>query len=187
MRTYVMIDAETLALTPNAVVLSFGAVAYTYDEGIFSRIEIFPNLDEQLADGRDLNADTLFWWFRQPPHSRVSIADAQRQSLYVAANAFDEWIKTVYTYHSDRENVFFVANGVDFDLPILSTLMTPFIKVPWEGRPGYRQKICFRTLNNLFGTEIEWPQNQASHTALADAETQAQAHLSLLRKYPRLA
>lgn len=185
MKTFVMVDIETLSLKPNAVVLSIGAAAYNTQYGMIAEFEMFPALDEQIAKGRMIDGDTILWWFKQSQEARDNVANASRAPVATCGNAFNAWVDGVISlYARQPDNLFFVANGTDFDLPILSSLFDGYTTMPWDGRPGYRQKLCWRTLYNIYKNEIEWPINQAKHTALADAVSQAHAHLSLLRKRP---
>jgi hypothetical protein len=185
MRKYVMIDCETLSRRPNAVVLSIGAVIYTLALGIYERIELFPDLDEQFQSGRDVEGETFLWWLKQSSHARDSIVQGHRVSVKESAIQFNHW-KTACIDDSPPRDTFYMANGNDFDLPIISTLFSPYLTPPWEGYPGFRQKLCWRTHHNLFQKDITYQDGKTAHTALADAEAQALAHLSLLRKRPEL-
>jgi hypothetical protein len=181
MNTFVMIDTETLALTPDAVVLSIGAVAYTAERGIFSRFEAFPNLDMQIKAGRRIDADTLTWWFKQSNEAREEVSSATRYAVPGCARDLLSWVQFV-----SSGPTYFMANGTDFDLPILTSLFEG-TQMPWDGRSGYKQKLCWRTLYNLYKAEIEFPTNATKHSALADAEAQGLAHLSLIAKRPYMA
>jgi hypothetical protein len=185
MRKYVMIDCETLSRKPNAVVLSIGAVVYTVALGIYERIELFPDLDEQFKAGRDVEGDTFLWWLKQSSQARDSLVQGERISVKESAIQFNHW-NTVWADDSLPGDKFYMANGNDFDLPIISTLFSPYLAPPWEGYPGFRQKLCWRTHHNLFKKDITYPDGRVAHSALADAEAQALAHLSLLQKRPDL-
>ena len=72
MSTHAMIDIETLATTPEAVVLSVGGVKfnpYTNEEP-HAHLEFRLDIDEQTALGRDIDEGTLQWWAKQPEHIR---------------------------------------------------------------------------------------------------------------------
>lgn len=184
-KTFVQIDCETLALSPNAVVLSIGAAAYDV-AGIFSRIELFPSISEQLAEGREIDDDTFNWWLMQTEAARTSISRGRRASIPTVANQFANWIAPILNYYGGIENTFFSAYGIDFDLPVVSTLLSKHGKLPWEGKDGYRQKVCLRTLQGIYKDDFVWPNKQVAHTALADAESQAEAHILLMRKHHSL-
>lgn len=181
-RTFVQIDTETLALTPNAVVLSIGAVAYDR-HGIFSRIEVFPSISEQVAAGREIDDDTFSWWLMQTEAARRNIATGKRESLEATGQRFSDWYTPILKHYTSIDNTYFSAYGIDFDLPVVTTLLSKYGKLPWEGKDGYRQKLCLRTVQTLYKDDFVWPSKQVAHTALADAESQAEAHLLLMRKH----
>ena len=68
MTTHAMIDIETLATTPEAVVLSVGGVKfdpYTNQEP-HSFLDFKLDIDEQTALSRDIDEGTVEWWAKQP-------------------------------------------------------------------------------------------------------------------------
>jgi hypothetical protein len=63
-----MIDLETMAVSPNAVILSLGAVHFNpwrngYGDKLYMRI----NIDDQDVLGREVDPSTLDWWSKQDP------------------------------------------------------------------------------------------------------------------------
>jgi hypothetical protein len=185
MKTFMQVDCETLALNANAVVLSIGACTYDM-EGIKESIELFPSVSEQVALGREIDDDTLMWWFDQPDAARNNIIKGERLPLVMVADEFTEWAHSQRTTAGGKEKLWFSAYGVDFDLPLVNTLLGARRTMPWEGRPNYKQKMCLRTLNEVYAEHIEWPEGKTAHTARADAINQAYAHISLLKKFPHL-
>jgi len=178
-----MIDCEALARTANAVVLSIGACTYDVD-GIRESVELFPTIAPQVADGREIDDETLMWWFGQPESARKSIINGDRQPLAVLADEFVEWSHNQRALAGGKENLWFSAFGNDFDLPLVNTLLGKFRTMPWEGRPNYRNKMCLRALNELYAKDIVWPEGPVAHTARQDSINQAKAHISLLQKFP---
>ena len=68
MAKHLMVDMETMAVSPNAVVLSLGAVHFDpygtgYSDSLYFRIDI----DDQDALGREVDPNTITWWSSQPP------------------------------------------------------------------------------------------------------------------------
>jgi hypothetical protein len=185
MKTFMMVDCEALALNANAVVLSIGAC--TYDVlGIKSSIELFPTVSAQVAAGREIDDDTLMWWFKQPEAARMSIVNGERQSLVAVADEFSEWASAQRYDAGGKENLWFSAYGTDFDLPLVNMLLGKIRTMPWEGRPNYQQKMCLRGLNEIFKNDIVWPEGPTAHQARQDAINQAYAHISLLKKFPEM-
>lgn len=185
MKTFLMVDCEALALTANAVVLSIGACTYDVD-GIKSSVELFPTVSAQVAAGREIDDDTLMWWFKQPEAARMNIANGERQALHLIADEFVEWSHEQRSVAGGKENVWFSAFGTDFDLPLVNTLLGKHRTMPWEGRPNYKNKMCLRALNELYADDINWPDGPVAHTARQDSINQAMAHISLLQKFPKM-
>ncbi len=185
MKTFMMVDCEALALTANAVVLSIGACTYDVT-GIKSSIELFPSIAPQVSAGREIDDDTLMWWFDRPDSARNNIIKGERQSLVMIADEFADWASDQRATAGGKENLWFSAFGIDFDLPLVNTLLGKHRTMPWEGRPNYRNKMCLRALNELHTDDIVWPTGPTAHTARQDAINQAEAHISLLQKFPRM-
>jgi hypothetical protein len=183
MKTFMQVDCEALALTANAVVLSIGACVYTVD-GVTDSIELFPSVAPQVAAGREIDDETLMWWFGQNDEARKNIIKGERQAIHLIADEFVEWAHTQRVIAGGKENLWFSAYGNDFDLPLVNSLLGKARTMPWEGRPNYKNKMCLRALNELYSHDIVWPEGPTAHTARADAINQAKAHISLLKKYP---
>jgi hypothetical protein len=183
MKTFMQVDCEALALTANAVVLSIGACTYDMD-GIKSSIELFPSVSPQVAAGREIDDDTLMWWFDRPDAARKNIVKGERQPLNIIADEFVEWANDQRSIAGGKEKMWFSAYGNDFDLPLVNSLLGKHRTMPWEGRPNYKNKMCLRALNELYAKDIVWPEGPTAHTARQDAINQAKAHISLLQKFP---
>lgn len=184
--TFIQIDLETLSLKPSAVVISLGAVAYNRQHGVISAIEMLFDLDEQIKAGRHINGETLTWWMFQSEEARQAafgtdnVGFNRRIQSAEAVTKFNEWYFNVThdfeRVHSPQE-VYMMANGNDFDLPILESYLG---SVPYY----YRKKICWRSLTNLYRGEYTYPEGLIAHSAIHDAHSQANAHMQLLNKYP---
>lgn len=186
MKTFVQIDCECLARTPNAVVLSFGACFYDVT-GIKDSIELFPQVTPQVDAGRAIEDETLMWWLGRPEESRKNIINGDRQPLAVVADEFCDWFHdTHYALKVDRKDIWFSCLGNDFDLPLLVSLLGKYRGMPWDNYPFYRNKMCLRALNEVYRDDIVWPEGPVAHTARMDALNQAKAHISLLEKFPNL-
>jgi hypothetical protein len=185
MKTFLMVDCEALALTANAVVISIGACTYDVD-GIKSSIELFPSIAPQVEAGREVDDDTLMWWFAQPEAARNNIIKGERQPIAIIADEFSDWANDQRAIAGGKDKMWFSAFGIDFDLPLVNTLLGKHRTMPWEGRPNYRNKMCLRTLNEMYAADINWPDCPTAHTARQDAINQAMAHISLLQKFPKL-
>ena len=170
MSKHTMLDMETLAVSPNAVVLSLGAVHFDpygtgYSDSLYFRIDI----DDQDALGREVDPGTLEWWGRQDPaimeeafspDNRIPLVDAMDQFHRFAWNCSAFW-----------------SHGATFDLVILENIYRQLNKpLPWN----YWQLRDTRTLFDL-GHDPEMPQG-SKHNALEDAIRQAVGVQNVYRK-----
>lgn len=185
MKTFIMLDLEALARNANGVILSIGACTYTVD-GIISDIELYPSISEQVALGREIEDDTLMWWFKQPEEARMNIVNGERQNRVAIADEFVEWASEQRHLAGGKEFLWFSAYGNDFDYPMVDTLLGKIRTMPWEGYPNYQNKMCLRAVNSIFEKDIVWPEGKTAHTARADARNQALAHISVLKKHAYL-
>jgi hypothetical protein len=79
-----MLDIETLATTPDAVVLSFAAVKFNEfnaQETYIDEINVALDVDEQINLGRTVNPETLNWWATQPKEIQEAAFAEDRISL----------------------------------------------------------------------------------------------------------
>ena len=112
----IMLDLETLSTRPNAVILTLGAVKFnpfTLEDpgpGLYVR----PDVDEQIAQGRDVQDETVNWWMNQAEDvreealgtdGRISVEDMYRQLNRFLVGANSIW-----------------AQGPLFDFAILENL-----------------------------------------------------------------
>lgn len=67
MTTHAMIDIETLATKPDAVVLTVGGVKFNpYSaEEPHTPFSVRLDIDEQTAKGRVIDPNTIEWWSKQ--------------------------------------------------------------------------------------------------------------------------
>lgn len=163
---HVMIDLETYALTPDAVILSIGAVKFD-SKSLYS--EFYIELDPEQQKTRATNPNTVKWWSEQPIPVPIGLA-----SLDYALNEFRRW----YNYSSVVEGVW--CKGTDFDISILNHAYrnhTPTGQVPWK----YSLARDCRTLFKLFPDLVpERDQARTLHNSLEDAKYQAQAVQAIL-------
>jgi hypothetical protein len=161
MAKHLMLDMETLAVSPNAVVLSLGAVHFNpYGNGYSDKIYFRISIDDQDALGREVDPDTLDWWGRQAadiqdeafsPDDRISLVDAM-----------DRFHK--FAWGCDA----FWSHGATFDLVIIENIYRQLGKpLPWN----FWQLRDTRTLFDL-GYDPDMPKN-SKHDALQDAIRQS--------------
>ena len=165
MSTDIMLDMETLATSPDAVILTFGAVKFDPknseepDRPIYFRIDV----DEQTALGRVINEDTLVWWGKQEPAVfEEAMSEEDRVSL-------DHFTTELNRYVVGANKIW--CQGPTFDITMLENLYRMIGKpVPWS----YWQIRDSRTLGDLTSVQRKHTKDTA-HNALGDAYVQAVA------------
>jgi len=159
---HVMLDLETLAVTPDAVIVSIGAVKFNLDGDIdpdyFYRV---CDLDSQKD--RVIQHDTLSWWMGQETAAKEVFRDPGKVQLFAALVDLVEW--------NDWETPLLWSNGADFDIPIINHALDKHSIKPMVPHWNHR---CFRTLKNMY-KHVPKPEFIGNrHNAFADAIHQAQ-------------
>ena len=156
-----MVDLETMAASPNAVVLTLGAVHFNpwgngYGDKLYFRI----NIDDQDKFNREVDPNTLEWWSKQDPIvMEEAFSDADRIPLTDAIDRFHKFAWGCDTFWS---------HGATFDLVIIESIYKQLGRpVPWQ----FWQLRDTRTLFDL-GFDPEMPKG-GKHDALQDAIRQA--------------
>ncbi len=156
-----MVDMETMAVSPKAVVLSLGAVHFNpwgngYGDSIYFKI----NLDDQDKLGREIDPNTLDWWAKQDPKiMEEAFSESGRIPLQEAIDKFHKFAWGCSAFWS---------HGATFDLVIIEDLYRQLNRtVPWQ----YWQLRDTRTLFDL-GYDPDMPTG-SKHDALQDAIRQS--------------
>ena len=161
MTKHLMVDLETMAVSPSAVVLSLGAVHFNpYGNGYGDKLYFRINIDDQDALGREVDPNTITWWSQQDPAiMEEAFSPDNRISLVDAIDKFHK-----FAWGSDA----FWAHGSTFDIVILENIYKQLGKtVPWQ----YWQIRDTRTLFDL-GVDPDMPKG-GKHDALQDAIRQS--------------
>lgn len=161
MPRHLMIDMETMAVSPRAVVLSLGAVHFNpWGNGYGDKIYFKIDLDDQDNLGREIDPNTLDWWSKQDPKIMEEAFSAEDRISLV--DAMDQFHK--FAWGCDC----FWSHGATFDLMIIQDIYTQLKKpLPWN----YWQLRDTRTLFDL-GYDPDMPAGN-KHDALQDAIRQA--------------
>ena len=156
-----MVDLETMAVTPRAVVLTLGAVHFNpYGNGYGDKLYLRFDLDDQDKLGREIDPNTLDWWANQDP--KVMEEAFSPDDRVPLKDAMDQFHK--FAWGCDA----FWAHGSLFDIAILEDLYRQIEKpVPWQ----YWQIRDTRTIFDL-GWNPDMPQ-ASKHDALQDAIRQS--------------
>lgn len=170
---HLMIDLETLSTSPNAVVLSLGAVLF--DENEIQRAEyiVFDAQEQIDALKRHVSLQTVAWWASQPPDAREVLSPTEVVSVRGGLSILDTIMP-----RSQWEDVKVWGNGAGFDLPIVHTLYEAVSrKAPWK----FYNERCFRTAKESYKVPKPDRSKLREHHALDDAIHQAQ-HLQAIWK-----
>lgn len=165
-----MIDMETLAVSPRAVILSLGAVHFDpYDDQIYDELYFKIDLDDQDKLNREIDPNTIEWWGKQDPEiMEEAFSSDNRIPLTEAVDRFHK-----FSWGCDK----FWSHGATFDLVIIEDLYRQLNKpLPWN----YWQLRDTRTLFDL-GHDPEMTK-ESKHDALADARRQAIGVQNIFRK-----
>lgn len=160
-----MLDLETLSTRPNAVILTLGAVKFNPfslgDPG--PGLYIRPDVDEQIAQGRDVQDETVNWWMSQAEDVREEALGTDGrisvESMYRQLNRFLVGADSIW------------AQGPLFDFAILENLYRQYgWPTPWQ----YWQIRDSRTLFGVHG-DPRVKGKVGLHNALEDCVSQATA------------
>ena len=158
-----MLDIETLATTPDAVVMSVGVVKFDPHSGTpYSKTLWRPDIDEQTERDRHVSESTLEWWSKLPQHIQD---DAFTEDGRIPVT---EFMKELNRYCVGADKIW--CQGPQFDMLILENLY-----IQWGHHFGWQfwQIMDCRTLFQLMPTDPRKAIQQDLHSADADAYYQA--------------
>ena len=164
MTTHAMIDIETLATSPEAVILSVGGVKfdpYTNEEP-HTFFDAKLDIDAQTELGRDVDQGTIEWWGKQSEEVRnEALGDENRTPVLEILQALNKWCVGVDTIW---------CQGPAFDICILENLYRQYNHhIPW----AFWKIRDSRTLFGIMPKDPRKEINFAAHNALEDAKVQA--------------
>lgn len=161
MAKHLMVDMETMAVSPRTVVLSLGAVHFDpMSDEILDELYFKIDLDDQDRLGREIDPNTLDWWAKQDPAIMEEAFSPDNRIPLI--EAMDRFHKFAWGCEA------FWSHGATFDLVILEDIYRQLNKpLPWN----YWQLKDTRTLFGL-GIDPAMPKGN-KHDALADAHRQA--------------
>jgi len=165
---HVMVDLETMSLSPSAAIVQIGATAFDR-YGI--RSSFFQKVDLQSCAevGLDIDASTVLWWMQQEDKARELIYNSDGTTPLVSAlGKFSEWFA-----ESGGREVW--GNGATFDNVVLrNAYRTCGLRAPWS----YKHDRCFRTIKAQ-SPAVHVDPVGTKHMALDDATYQTKYLLLL--------
>jgi exodeoxyribonuclease VIII len=169
-KVHVMVDVETLGLEANAIILSIGAVVFDVerDLGDDFYVEIAP-----MSYPGAVDITIIKWWMEQsakgtpaPMNGTLVLGEALQQ--------FHNYLEKLCA--GDFTRLVLWANGTDFDIPKLAYAYKACgVLPPWTYN-NVRDARTIQKVFRLYGLEME---NDAPHTAVADARYQAKRLISI--------
>jgi hypothetical protein len=176
MARHLMVDLETLATSPDAAILTLGAVLFDpYSPRVFDKMYVRVTLESCTDLGMKVDDKTVEWWAAQSASAQEEAfgEGPDRVSIQEAIEKFHK-----FAWNCDA----FWSHGSIFDINILDTYYRALNKAPpWN----FWQIRDTRTLFDL-GYDPEMPKTTA-HKALDDANAQAIAVQTVMRKIGRRA
>lgn len=168
--TDVMIDLEMMGISPNAAIVSIGAVEFDMTTNTLGRsFYRVVDLKTAVAEGGVIDADTVLWWLHQSNQARSDICD---EGIHIrdALNQFSKWLAV------SGENVKVWGNGAAFDNVILAqAYRRAGLPVPWS----FRNDRCYRTMKAMY-PNVPIEHIGTYHNALHDAVSQARHLMTML-------
>ena len=162
----VMIDLETLGVSPGCCILSIGAIKFCPDIG---KVDLRENAFYKVLDWRDqefegftIESDIWNWWDKQLKDAKMSLLG--RDDLKMTIENFCEFLP---------ENPIVWGNGSSFDISILEYVYRYYkIEIPWK---FWNIRDC-RTLKALYESRrggLSLKMSGTKHLAIDDAISQS--------------
>lgn len=171
----VMLDIETLGVTPGAIILSIGAVEFD-ESNLGDVFHMGINWEDSVKQGMHVDASTAMWWIGQSQEAQQALMKITGGALQLNvvlskfAAAFKDW-----------KNKRLWCNGAAFDIPIMVAAHKKVnMIVPWK----YSNEMDMRTVKGLVGKNV-WANYTepptVAHDGLADAISQARTLQKVLQ------
>lgn len=171
-----MLDLETFGVDVKAPVFSIGCVPVQQpmDEGFYSLV---------MPEGVP-GMDTVAWWLKQAktnPEAADQAIKAIEEGVDYTTGILDlfDYMRRTWAMASDDSGVGATSRsamrvwskGSIFDIAILRRAAEHRgLDIPWT----YRNEMCFRTVELVFGVGVDDPPSTVGHHAREDARWQAQ-------------
>lgn len=162
---HICVDIETLSTNTNAVIVSIGAVRFSFDTDEVEKFSVNINPQSSKELGLHISQDTLNFWKKQNP-AAISAWKDSPVSLKEALDSFDEFL-------GDTKYTQMYANGIAFDYSILqSSYFAIGRKEPWK----YYNLMDMRTIFKIAKLDfMNYPRVGNNHSAIDDCLTQIKA------------
>lgn len=166
MKKIASIDLETLDVRSTGVILEIGIVVGDDQGKVIEQFRMYPDIQEQIDQGRSVSASTILWWFEQDESVRMLQKKAKRHSYTQVCDELHKFLAK----HKDMDLM--LGNAPSFDCDMLASFLG---EKPW---PFYIERDV-RTARMAVPVDQRYPNTQA-HDALADAMAQYRDFVSFL-------
>lgn len=158
MNTHITFDLETLGLTPDSVILSFGGIVFNpFNGDIKSHMYAVLETATQIAAGRIVDQSTDSWWNHPDRAAIKPVYEGPPNTFLTDLYSINNWIA-----RNEASAVW--VNGLDFDVPMLSHAFKQFgVSIPWK----YNAVRDVRTISKEFS--ISPNRHGTHHNALDDS------------------
>jgi len=176
----IMLDLECLNSCTTATIISIGAVYFDVRKQVLGEelyIELSQEaLQEQLSLGRTWSLSTMVWWTAQSTEARKVW---QNNDIKTTNKEACSQIKDYFNAYVDNgRNINVWGNGSTYDNVCLQSYLKTFKqRIPWN----YKGDMCYRTVKHLFGNKAKLVRVEPHHNGLADAKTQANHLMAMLK------
>ena len=126
MSKHIMIDIETLGVTPQATILSIACCGFEPVTGNVTEETYYKRIEIDTQENRQIDESTIEWWSKQN-------AEAQEEAFGEGVDRVDlkDSLEEISKMIWKHENVW--TNGTTFDIPILTDAFNEYnIPIPWK-------------------------------------------------------
>lgn len=166
---HIMIDLETLGVTPTAPVIAIGACRFD-GAGVYDTFYANISLEEECKRGAIIEPGTTKWWIAQGTMARDALFQDE-VSPQRGLDHFRQWAL------SEGPGPIW-GNGAAFDNAILNAMARRHLGAPITDHTLDR---CYRTVRNLFPQAPRPLRLGTHHHALTDAIYQAKHLIEICR------
>lgn len=159
---HVMIDLETMGITPDSAIVSIGAVVFDPRGNIVTDVTFYTELDWE-AQGRHIDPSTVEWWSKQSKEAKAA---------HFGLEDFSDQLVNLANWLPKDAKVW--GNGSTFDISMLEDAYRQLgIEIPWK---FWNVRDC-RTVLDMYeskrGGFNKKVNRDGAHNALQDAIFQA--------------
>ncbi len=184
-KTIIMMDLETLDLSPRSVVTQCAFIATSIDdpETEMRRVDQYLPVQPQIALGRVMSFDTVLWWMKQEDAARsrfIENSGSDMEELLALVRSIHRKLTEVIDQAGGKQFVELWARGPQFDVVNLESLFVDCgLKAPW----AYDRVMDLRTTMRLAGVSSADVDNSGitSHIAVDDCRFQLRCYIEAMK------